>query len=487
MNEGSGLRTPEDSAPQRLATGGFGDLMVASNTPIVQFQFIHWLPARTFTLTTLSATVTRNTQSELEVSTGTTANSVAVFRSLRSVIYRPGEGNMARYTARFETGGVASSTQFAGFQSTTDGLGFGFDGTSFGIRHRFGGEREVRSLQITGSAGGSENATVNVNGTAYVVPLTSGTVQHNANEVFEFLTANDLFGEYEQVDDTVVYLARLSEAQSATFSFSSSSATGTWSSIQSGNAPTDTWIAQASWNGVTPPNFDPTKGNVYQVQYQFLGYGDMEFFIEDGATGQFVLAHRILYAGANTRPSLNDPSMYLAVVANSDGSTTDIKVFSSSLAAFRQGEQVLTTLGRSKSNLKNISTTQTNLLTIKCRVQAGGRGNHGELLPKLISVATESGKTTTLEVSVNSTLGGSPNFQYIEEGGSIALYDTAGTTVTGGTVIETIEISGVGSDDFDVSEILDSLVEGEQVTISAALSQNPASDVSAAISWKENI
>ncbi len=53
----------------------------------------------------------------------------------------------------------------------------------------------------------------------------------------------------------------------------------------------------------------PTKGNVYKMQYQYLGFGQLRFFIEDQQTGGFILVHTIDYANRNTVPSFNQTAM----------------------------------------------------------------------------------------------------------------------------------------------------------------------------------
>ena len=65
-----GLELEEET--QKLAQGAFGESITSMNEPVVQFQFVYFLPERSFSLESQGATVTRNTQSEVCVATGTT-------------------------------------------------------------------------------------------------------------------------------------------------------------------------------------------------------------------------------------------------------------------------------------------------------------------------------------------------------------------------------------------------------------------------------
>ena len=78
----------------------------------------------------------------------------------------------------------------------------------------------------------------------------------------------------------------------------------------------NTWTPQSSWvydkadgsGGLAA--VDWTKGNVFAVQYQYLGFGNIRFSMEDRSTGAFVPVHDIKYPGLNTLPSLQFASLF---------------------------------------------------------------------------------------------------------------------------------------------------------------------------------
>jgi len=200
---------------------------------------------------------------------------------------------MSLFTALFDTG-VALSLQIAGLFSATDALCFGYNGTSFGILHRYGGALEIQEIQITVAASGNETVTLTLDGTIFSIPVTSGTVQHNAYEISEYLVANTSAWKIEQVDDTVIILAQSVGDKTGTFSISSTGdCDGTFTEVLAGAANTEEWVAQANWNRNTVSWLDPQKGNVYKIEFQYLGFGDINFYVEDPATGTFCLVHQI--------------------------------------------------------------------------------------------------------------------------------------------------------------------------------------------------
>ena len=69
----------------------------------------------------------------------------------------------------------------------------------------------------------------------------------------------------------------------------------------------DTWYPQTSWNTekmtageINSMTLDPTKGNVYEIQFQYLGFGQIEFSVENSSTGAFDVVHVIRFANTST-------------------------------------------------------------------------------------------------------------------------------------------------------------------------------------------
>ena len=436
--------TYETGLPVRVAssTSAFGDLVVANNTPFIQSAPLYgYLPAnfRAFTATGGTSGISAH---EFAVTTGTNAGGYGAIQSFRGLNYKAGEGGMARMTGRFATGGVALSEQGVGLLNIGDEISFGFNGTAFGTWHRHNGKPEIQLVTVTATPSGGENLTLTLNSVVYTIPLTNATVQTNATEIANYLTANatELVATQNNDQVTIVYLSDGDKA--GTFSFSSGTATGTILETTEGVTKTSDFTAQTEWNIDTAAWLDPTKGNVYQVQYQYLGYGAITYSIENPDTGSISPVHRIRYANVNTQPSLGNPSMHVGLYAYSAGSTTNISAYSASVSAFVQGSIARTRNPRSANNVKtSVTTAMTNIMTLRNRKSVNGNINQIEVTPLQLSVFTETTKGATIEIYGNTTLGGIPNYQYT--GTNLVMEkDTAGTTTTGGRLLASYVVPG---------------------------------------------
>lgn len=106
----------------------------------------------------------------------------------------------------------------------------------------------------------------------------------------------------------------------------------------------DTWIYQASWNGDpfdgtggSGVTLNPTLGNVYKIQMQWLGFGNVSFFIESAATGQFVLVHQLQYPNTYVNTSLSNPNLPLSAIIKNTGNTSNLIMKVPSMGAFTEG------------------------------------------------------------------------------------------------------------------------------------------------------
>ena len=138
----------------------FGDIITAPNFPIMQFDFVHTL-VTAGSMNQVGGAYITNTgtagvnNGRLALTTGTNAAGSSVFISNKTARYRAGQGVTARFTGVWPTN-AANSVQIIGMCSPTitwtnnatapgqpitavavgDGFFFGYNGTSFGIRHK---------------------------------------------------------------------------------------------------------------------------------------------------------------------------------------------------------------------------------------------------------------------------------------------------------------------------------------------------------------
>ncbi len=224
------------------------------------------------------------------------------------------------------------------------------------------------------------------------------------------------------------------------------------------NTSVETFIAQTSWNvdtmdgsdSTTNPSgmlLDPTKGNVGQIKYQYLGFGCIYFYIEHDNDGEISLVHIIKYPNSNTDTSLSNPSLNLIWRVVNASNTSNVILKSGSGALFVEGDVHLLGPKNGIDNNKNGITTLTNILTLKNATTFNTVTNRGQIRLRGVSCAYDGGNgVATLQIILNPTLGGTPvyttingttgdNGTTITNGQSIVSYDIAGTTITGGSVL----------------------------------------------------
>lgn len=482
----------ENAATPKTA---FGEGVVAENYPFIQAAFnYNLLPSnfRAFTATGGSTTVAGGMA---QVSTGTSVGGYGAIQSFRSLNYKPGEGGLARFTAIFNSG-VALTWQGAGLISIGNELSFGYNGTEFGIWHRYDGLAEVQTITVTGGSGGSTDLTLTLNSVAYTIPLTSGSTSHNAYEIANWLndSANQTIWKADNVGATVIVAAQSDGAKAGTYSFSHGSATGSIAQDTAGVTKTSDFVAQSSWNGdkfdgtgASGVTIDTTKGNVYQIEYQYLGFGNIHFLIEDPNTGRFVTAHTIKYANANTTPSLNNPSMRLGIYCASVGGTTNITVKSGSMAGFTQGKRVNTRNPRAKINTQSVgSSAFTTILAIRNRRTYNGLYNQVEIEPEILTISAEGAKDVQIEIrSVER-----PNVELIYTNVGTDLVSDVATdavTFTGGRLLAAFAVPAGGSEKIDLSALKIRIPPSLNFIISGKRGSGSANDVTAALTWYEDV
>jgi hypothetical protein len=389
LSEGDPTRT---TVAVKGPTEIFGDLATSSATPIVECTFPYGRhPDLSTTNTRESGTVTTSAGLAV-VSTGTTTGSRAELHTHRRARYNPGYAMRARFTAIFETS-VAATTQWAGIGDSTNGLFFGYSGTDFGVMRRHGGALRIQSLQVTSAATSAGNVTVTLNGDAVVVAVSIGSI----HDVVAELAAADYSaaggGWCTHVDgDTVHFVAVEAGARSGSYAYADTDTTGAAAShsvAQSGAASTDVFVASTAWNQDVAdgtahlPPIDASNGNVYQIEFQWLGFGAVNFSIENPITGAFVVVHRIEYANGSTATSLRNPVFPLSVVVDNVATTTDLVVRTACLCATSVGHVNLLLGPRSSAfgSIDGVSLSDwTKVLWIRNDVLLQGAENKSEVI-----------------------------------------------------------------------------------------------------------
>jgi len=473
----------------------FDELKTEQNSPITQISAQYGLLGQVLTVTDSAASGTNSAvDNKFTSQTGASATGLASILTLRQVGSRAGQGTTARFDTVFSSG-VASSQQAAGLITSENSYVFAFLGATFGIAYARDGVSEVQELTITVAAAGAESATINVAGTPFTVPLTSGTVQHNAFEIANSLQAQVPNYNFTSNDNQVVAQSLLSGVQGS-FSFSSSTAVAAWIQQEAGVSVTITFTAQASWNvntmltGSGAQVLDPTKGNLYQIQVN-SNFGAINFFIEDNGTGDLILVHQIKLANLNTNPNVTNPTFRLGWLAQNLGNTSNLTISGSSCGAFIEGKMRRNNPPRSsRNNQLAVGNTLTNIITFRNRITFGGKVNRVEIFPNLIASSSQANKSTFFVFLVNPDFTGDLDFAYIDKTSSVMEVAKDLVTVSGGIEVGSLTVEAGAPQILRLNQTQNQdtiLFPGSVFTIAAFVSSGASGDMQATFTWEEDI
>lgn len=479
---------------------GFGEMEMVTPTPTSQVAFVSGLnPLLTTTDTFGTGASVTSTNGEAVVTSGTLATGYARLTSKKVAKYRAGQATMAKWTARFTTGS-SGNQQMAGLYNIEAGYQFGYQGTTFGILYTESATVEVQTLTITTKASSATNVTVTLDGgPAVTVPVTNGT--NTSVTAAEIAAANysTAAGGWDAVAiANVVYFTRriAGPAGASTFNPGTSGAIGAFATLTLGVNPTEQFIPQSTWNvdrmdgGQFSPSkivLDPTKGNVYGVQFQYLGYGNAFFYIVDGSTGRPVLVHQVKNANQRTSTVLRNPNLYLVWESRNIGTGTSVTMYGASGGAFVEGPIEFLGAQFGSTATKAIgAATETPVLSLRASTVYLNRLSTAQLQIDRFSVACDGTKTVDFKIYKNGTLT-APQFARVNANTSAADYDSAATafSIGSGTQVYAFSVAKTGNATESMSDLALFMQAGDVLTITA-YSVN-ASDVSASIIWVEDI
>jgi len=305
----------------------FGENISIPITPKIQADAVYGLDPREFEIFTFSATgIATHANSTFVVGAGSSANSYGVIRSTNFIRYRPGQGVVARFTGSFSNNPVGF-TQRAGLFNQENAIQIGYAHTNgkFGVLRANGGKAHIHDFNFTALANGT--VTVTLNGTTFTgVTLSAGSVAGNISQLAQGLRAQALFNalyllEYDQ--GRLRFLATSLGAQTGTFNMTSTATiTFTSAARQVGATQTENWTFQEDFTidkldgtGYSGVTLDPSKLNVYQINFRWLGAGEIRYAVENPLNGDMIFFHHEHYSNRNTVPHLDNPSMKIGYVA----------------------------------------------------------------------------------------------------------------------------------------------------------------------------
>lgn len=257
----------------------------------------------------------------------------------------------------------------------------------------------------------------------------------------------------------------------------------------------DTWVAQTAWN---VDKADGTQSllarnwqrlQIWEIAIGYLGTAPVQFKIFNGGAGgnEFLTCHEFDFAGTRTTPHLANTTLPFSAFATNGATANNLIMRSASLMLAIAGYTSIEGFTNNFDNTKTpISTTATNILTIRNDTTHQAQTNNTVVYPIALSVGIVDAKRTTIvRLLKDTTLGGSPSFIAIGTD-SVVSTDIAGTTTTGGTSLGVFVLSIDSSLEINLKDLEIDLQPGETLTISASTIAADTATITAAISWREN-
>lgn len=258
----------------------------------------------------------------------------------------------------------------------------------------------------------------------------------------------------------------------------------------------ETWTAQASWNGDIAsgtdvlPLLDQTKGNVYQIKFQYLGFGVIYFYIENPADGKFILVHTIRYSNTSTVPSLSNSSLPFNTYVSNGSTTSNIVIKSASVLLGVEGQEKRLGLKNAYTReLTGIGDTSTAVFTLRNMTTYNSLTNTSKVFLTMLNIAAiqnASARAAVVSLVLNATLGGSPSYTDIDTNESIIEYDTSGTTVSGGETLISLVVRANESVNVKLHD-MDIHIHPEDTLTLAASTATGTVDIFGSLLWLEDI
>lgn len=431
----------------------FNEQKVTQDEPFIEGSASYGLIPSNFREFTATGGSTGTEDRMMKVSSGTSVGGYGAIQSFRASPHRVGKGVTCKFSGYFPSS-VANNWQGIGLISIGEELSFGYDGITFGVWHRYGGSAEVRTITITGASGGSTDLTLTLNSVVYTIPLTAGTVNHNAYEVQEWLRNNQSVWVADQIDDIVIISALSDGAKAGTYTYSHATGTGTIAQNIAGVTKTSEHIAQANWNGETfPETLDPSKGNIYTINYQDMHFGVIDFVITDPSSSRPVIVHRIRAPNTSTISGLPNPSLRAGFYTASTGATTNIDVYAGDFAVDINGKSNRTRNPRAADSEQSITnTTETAVLTLRNRCTYNYYNNQVEIKPLLVTVSNETSRSARVRIRATTDVGVEQDFQLA---GTNLVGDISKTAFaySGGRLLAAVSLQPSGESEIDLQAL----------------------------------
>lgn len=450
-------------------SSSFGELHAVQLQPLVELDFIYGVNSNqinTISRSTGSQVIASTTnRSHLEITAGASDNSLAQLSSIDTANYRPGQGIDIRFTSVFDTP-VSDTTQLVGVGSEDDGYFFGYNiDKQFGVLRRFGGKRRIEKLNLSGQATSTTDVNITLDSVEVTVGITaSKELADSAYEISNGGTGSIDFADIGEGWETkangndVYFIALTSGVRDGVYTYdvNGSGLTGTLTTDLGGNTTSDYWFPSSEWNvdkadGTSIlPTIDYTMGNVYRITYQWLGYGMINYFIENPVNGMFQPVHKIRFANTGTNTSIANPKQPLFIQSKkyTNAPTDIVKIKVPSMCALLAGNfpknyPIRNSRTRFISSFNLNSNIENSVISFRNKLVFNNIQSTAKIILESISIANIASKPLLIKLYKNLIVDGSITWTEHDtvNNESLIQYNESQTTLVSNTGVQLYAIT----------------------------------------------
>lgn len=263
----------------------------------------------------------------------------------------------------------------------------------------------------------------------------------------------------------------------------------------------DNWIPRTSWNydkmdgtGPSKMTLNPQVGNVYKIQYQWLGFGNIRFYIENPSDGFLYLVHMIKYSNSHTVTSLLNPTLQTTATVANSGNTGNISIAIGCMGSYQEGNVAPALYTRYSANVINVSTPNKDInysyLGIENPIihKNSTRINQAMVYPAILSASLTTARDTIVRLYLNPSGATGPYTGSIATN-SFVNYDTNIGVISGGTILATYYIGGFTTTSniyIDLTPLNLALAPSDKLVVTMnGIGGNTSANVS--LSWLEDL
>jgi hypothetical protein len=217
-------------------------------------------------------------------------------------------------------------------------------------------------------------------------------------------------------------------------------------------------VPQQSWSfdkfdGTGPSGkvLDITKGNIYEMRFQWLGVGDATFWIDGDKAHTFLNHNRYSY------PYMRKASLPLTWEVKNNvatAATGTMNIVCANVTSVGGQHPPEYGYAISRATPKSVGVTEIPIIAIRTKSLFNGEDNRSLLIPHKFSATTDAGKIIVRVYKDVVTLGGASWVSVNPS--SKAEYDVSATTFAGGILLyEAYLVNNIDYGEFDLSHIFE--------------------------------